>query len=227
MKTGIIGGTVLFDMKIIEGEEKEIETEYGKVNFIENENIVLIQRHGKNIPPHKINHKANISALKKMGVERIIGINSAGSLKEETTPGLIAVPDDFICFWKTETFFDKEIKHTSPGLDEETREKIIETAKKIGLDVTERGVYIQTSGPRFETKAEINMFKNFADFVGMTMASEATLAKEKGIKYASICSIDNFANGIMGKDIEYKDLFETNKKNLRKLVLAVIEKLKV
>ncbi|MBW2999257.1 MTAP family purine nucleoside phosphorylase, partial [Candidatus Woesearchaeota archaeon] len=225
-KLGVIGGSVFFSKELFDdAEEKEVNTEHGKAVVLVNENIVFVPRHGvnKNIPPHKINHKANILALKDSGVKDIIAVNSCGSLKEDIAPGSIVIPDDFICFWQIPTFFEKEIKHITPEIDEALREKIISESKEAGMQVLEKGIYVQTIGPRIETKAEIYMLKNYADIVGMTMASEATLAKEMGLNYASICSIDNYANGIKGK-VTNELIAEEREKNtekIKKLLTAV------
>ena len=195
-------------------EGKEIETEYGKVDVLAGENIVYIQRHGKNntIPPHKINHRANIAALKELGVKTVIGINSVGSLRSKIRPGAMVIPEDYINF-NCATFFDKEIKHITPGLNKELREKVINLAKKEKITTTNWGTYYQTRGPRLETKAEVSMLKGFAHLVGMTMASEATLAKETEMKYAAICSVDNYAHGIVKKALTDEQIMEMRKKN--------------
>ncbi len=181
------------------------------------ENIIFLQRHGSDVPPHKINHKENILSLKKQGAEVVIGINSVGSLKKEIKPGSIVIPDDYISLKDIQTYYDLEVRHITPGLDEDIRKKIIATASEINLKVIEKGVYIQAIGPRLETKAEINMIKNYADVVGMTMANEATLAKELGLKYASICSVDNYANGITEEPVTFEDIKMAQKKNKEKI----------
>ena len=179
--------------------------------------VIFLQRHGKDIPPHKINHKENILLLKKKGAEIIIGINSVGSLKKEIKPGSVIIPDDYINLKDIQTYYDLEVRHITPGLDEEIRKKIIAAADEISLKVVESGIYIQAIGPRLETKAEINMIKNYADVVGMTMANEATLAKELGLKYASICSVDNYANGITEEQVTFEDIKTAQKENKEKI----------
>ncbi|MFC1690644.1 MTAP family purine nucleoside phosphorylase [Nanoarchaeota archaeon] len=183
--------------------------------------VIFLKRHGKNIPPHKINHKKNISYLKKKGVKTIIGINSVGSLKRRIKPGSIVIPHDYINLKNIQTYYDLKAKHITPGLDEDLRGKIIKASKKIKLRTINRSVYIQTLGPRFETKAEINMIKKYADIVGMTLANEATLAKELGLKYACICSVDNYANGITKRKISEKDIKKAQKENKNKVKLLL------
>ncbi|MCK9275929.1 MAG: MTAP family purine nucleoside phosphorylase [Syntrophales bacterium] len=200
-KTGVIGGTVFLDEKLFElGEEKIIGTAFGKATLFTSDTIIYIPRHGTDpdnfILPHLINHAANIKALKDEGAEEIIGINSTGSLKKGLPPGFLVIPDDFIAFCPTPTIFSNAAVHTPPILDEKMRSRLRSAAAACKVTPVSSGVYWQTMGPRFETKAEIRMMANFCDIVGMTMASEAILSCEFQIPYASICSIDNYAHGI-------------------------------
>ena len=220
MPLGIIGGTSLFGSKFLEdAKEKEIETEYGTVYLLftvtHSHEVVFIPRHGKkeNIPPHRINHKANIMAFKELNVEKIVGVTSVGSLKLDLKPRSIVVPHDYISLCYIPTFYDDEIVHVTPGLDEGLRRDIIKVATDLGVDLIERGVYFQTVGPRLETRAEINLIKNYADVVGMNMASEATLAKELELRYANISTVDNYAHGIIAEEeLDYKKIVEAASK---------------
>lgn len=228
----IIGGTGL-KSNFGEFKEKEIATKYGKAFVFLGKDVVFIQRHytkeKKEIPPHRINHRANIFALKKLKVDFIISTSSVGSLKKKIKPKSILIPDDYINFWNIPTFFDEERVHITPCLDESLREKIIEIAKKLKIPVIKKGVYFQTSGPRLETKAEISLIKNFADVVGMTMGSEATLANELNLKYASICQVDNYAHGIVARELDFRKVMkdaEKTRERLIKLLKGVIEELK-
>jgi 5'-methylthioadenosine phosphorylase len=225
-KIGIIGGKSLIETRFWkEGREKKILTQYGKVNFVSFKNLILICRHGKEgkIPPHKINHKANILAFKKLKVKFIFSFNSVGSLKRKIKPGDFLIPDDFIDF-DPPTFFDKEANFTTPEISEKLRKVLIKIAKKLKLKFWPRGIYFNTKGPRLETKAEINLIKKFADVVGMTMAREATLAKELNLEYASLCSVDNFAHGIIKKPLNQKEI-EENQKRASKIFEKVIEEI--
>lgn len=197
---GVLGGVGFFEKDIFKKASiSEVKTPYGPSEIIEMENILFLPRHGikKKRPPHMVNHKANLVALRDKGIERIIGMNSVGSLKREIPPPSILIPSDYINFIDVATYHDSEIVHVVPSLDENLRYDLISQAKKMNLNVIEKGIYIQTRGPRLETRAEISMLKNFGDIVGMTMASEATLSKELDLVYASICSVDNYANGIV------------------------------
>jgi 5'-methylthioadenosine phosphorylase len=228
----VIGGTSLLDLNFLENLSEEFaENSYGRVYLLKNREIVFLPRHGRDrrIPPHRINHRANIMALSDLGVERIIGVGCAGSLKKEITPRSILIPNDYLHLEGLETFFDAEIKHITPCLDESLREGIIESARKSGMKVFEGGVYAQTRGPRLETKAEVSFLRDYADVVGMTMASEATLSQELEIPYACICTVDNYAHGITDETLDFEEIVKTaskNREDLKKLLKSVIEELK-
>ncbi|MFW6449807.1 MAG: MTAP family purine nucleoside phosphorylase [Nanoarchaeota archaeon] len=193
---------------------QKITTEYGDV-FVENKNgVYFLQRHGEKTPPHSINHKANIQALYQNNVDRIISVNSCGSMRKDMPPGTIVITSDYINL-HGDTFYESEMRFTIPGMDKELRNQIIQLAQKHDFKVIDRGIYWQSRGPRFETKAEIQMFSTFADLVGMTMGTEATLAKEKEIKYANISVVDNFANGI--SELSLEDVEQSQKNSSKKL----------
>ncbi|MBU4266600.1 MAG: MTAP family purine nucleoside phosphorylase [Candidatus Altiarchaeota archaeon] len=232
MALGIIGGTSLFGTEFFKGFKEEWnETEHGKAYLLTSEGVVFIPRHGKDrkIPPHRINHRANIKALEMRGIKRIIGINSVGSLRKELNPGSIVVPDDYIALCNIATVHDEEIVHITPVLDEWLRQEIAKAAREMGIKIIPEGIYFQSTGPRLETRAEINLMKNFADLVGMSLASEATLAQELGIGYASICAVDNYANGIVEGELDFEKVVEEasrNRVDLKRLLLRLIEELK-
>jgi 5'-methylthioadenosine phosphorylase len=213
-----MGGDFLDD----DFKEKKIKTEYGTALIFmdKDNNLVFIPRHGKNkeIPPHKINHHANIMALKKLKVKAIISTSSVGSLKEEILPKSILIPHDYINFWNIPTFFNEGQIHITPSLDETLRELIARVARKLNIKIISKGIYFQTSGPRLETKAEISLIKKFADVVGMTMGSEATLAKELKLRYASICQVDNYCHGITSEKLDFKKVIEEAEKSREELI---------
>lgn len=212
----IIGGTSLLNSSLFSSwKDRSIKTPYGNIRVKVGNSAVFLQRHGSPpVPPHTINHRANIWALRKLGAKKIISINSVGSLKASIKPGTLAIPDDFLSVWSIPTFFDKEIRFFIPQMDKPLARYLHGLCKKTGISARNGGVYIQTIGPRLETKAEISMLKRFGDIVGMTMASEATLSMEYGIPYASLCSIDNYCNGITNKPLTMKQIMDNVRKNL-------------
>ncbi|MGB2841046.1 MAG: MTAP family purine nucleoside phosphorylase [Halobacteriota archaeon] len=230
MTLGIIGGTSLFDTQLLEGaKEREVETKYGTVYLLSTADVVFIPRHGKdrNIPPHRINHKVNMAAFKQLGVEKIVGATSAGSLKLDIKPRSLIVPHDYISLCSIPSFYDDELVHVTPCLDEGLRTAILKVAKDSGVDLVEKGVYFQPAGPRLETRAEINFIKNYADVVGMSMASEATLAKELRLRYANVSTVDNYAHGIIAEEeLDYKKIVDAASKSmadLEKVLMKLIE----
>jgi 5'-methylthioadenosine phosphorylase len=231
-KTGIIAGTA-FGRIGLSGQATPVEvpTRFGKVTLLEFEDIVFLPRHGidDSTPPHRINHRAHLSAFKDLGVPRIIGVNSVGSLKREIPPKTILVPHDYINLWGIQTLFNDEIRHITPGLDEDLRRLILKVAKKRKIEIASRGVYIQTTGPRLETRAEIQLLRQFGDVVGMTMANEATLSRELFIPYVSICSVDNYCHGISDTPLSAEEILRnarTNMEKVKSLVLAIVEEVK-
>ena len=231
-KTGVIAGSAFHRIGLSEEVNPvKVSTSFGKVTVLESDDIVFLPRHGMedSVPPHRINYRANLSAFKKKGIARIVGVNSVGSLKPEIPPKTLVIPHDYINLWGIQTLFDGEIRHIIPGLDEDLRQLIISVAEKRKIEVTDGGIYIQTTGPRLETRAEIHLLKNFGDVVGMTMANEATLAQELSIPYASICSVDNYCHGISEPPLKADDILRTARSNMERtksLVLAIIEEVR-
>jgi 5'-methylthioadenosine phosphorylase len=220
---GIIGGTLLLENDFLEDrEETELRTPFGvaevDLGHLNGVEVAVIQRHGrrKNRPPHMVNHPANFYAFKALGAEKVIGLGSVGCLREEVEIPALIIPHDYIDFFSSATVFNDSLVYITPGFDETVRKVLIETAKEVSsLPVIEKGVYFQTRGPRLETRAEIAMIKNFADCVGMTAGSEATVAKELGIRYAVICTMDNYAHGIKGETVDYEVIIKRAKENAK------------
>ena len=219
---GIIGGSALGDAFELEEEQaKFLMTPHGapsdppRVGHHAGVPVAFLPRHGKDhrIPPHKLNHRANLWALKEIGTSHIIGTSSTGSLKKTIHPGTFVVPDDFVAFWNIPTFFDDRVVHSTPSLDAALRRALVAAAKESGASVKDGGSYVQTTGPRLETRAEIAFFQKVGDVVGMTMASEATLACELGIPYASLCTVDNFAHGIVDEPLTFEAIRNTQREN--------------
>ncbi|UCF07264.1 MAG: MTAP family purine nucleoside phosphorylase [Thermoplasmata archaeon] len=228
---GVLGGVGFSQSAIFSSTEVEtVETPYGSVHMFLAGRIAFVARHGRagNVPPHKINHKANISAFKGKGISKVIGVNSVGSLKPEISPPTILIPHDYFNPWDIATIFDDRIVHVVPGLDQALRNDLLSFADILGLGAVEKGVYVQTLGPRLETKAEVRVLKAFGDVVGMTMANEATLAKEMGLGYASICSVDNFAHGITDEPLTNEMILKNARANgerIAEFLLKVVEEL--
>ena len=233
--TGIISSTVLQDSEFFKNLEKRtMENEFGKAIVLVSDTVAYIPRHGEDpehhILPHLVNYRANLKALKDLGVEEVISTNSTGSLKRHLKPGMFVVPDDFIVLSGGPTIFDTKPVHITPILSEEVRQRWIEAAYDCGIDVINGGVYWQTAGPRLETIAEIKMMSMFADLVGMTMGSEAVVARELDLRYASLCSVDNYGHGLVEKPLIMEEILEGGRRHAEAIVRIVtryIERRKV
>ena len=233
---GIIGGTGVYDIvdKADSMRKEKVETEYGDVEVsilnIDNKEVAFLPRHsaGHSYPPHKINYKANICALEKIGVNEIIATNSVGSLNQDIGPGSFVIVDDFIDFTvlRDKTFFDDSVVHTdmTEPYCKRLREILISTG-----DVIPTGTYVCTEGPRFETPAEIKMFQIMGgDVVGMTGLPEVVLAREKNICYSSICIVSNYGAGISPDKLsmeEVLDIMNDKSNELLDLIYDTVKKL--
>jgi len=209
MKIGLICGQEINEL-INDSEEIIVETNYGNtlINFkkLENNEFYSINRHGENkkIPPHNINYRANIQALKSCNIENIISIFTVGSMKKTILTGDFVIPNDFIDFTKSRclTYFENDRVHIDmnnpfcPSL----RKLLIESCKIVDdKKIHNKGVYLTTEGPRLETSSEINLFSNYADIVGMTLVPEIILAREQNICYAALCVVCNMAAGLQNE----------------------------
>ena len=221
---GIIFGTILIQGMQHSNDVKRIRhvNEFGTAYISISDDIVFLSRHGINpdkyILPHLINHKANLKAMKDIGVTEIVSVNSTGSLKLSLQPGKIVIPDDFIMLSPYPSIYINKPVHITPVLDEDIRKECIKSASDVEQEVLDGGIYWQTTGPRLETKAEIRLMSQFADIVGMTMASEAIIAMELGLQYAAICSVDNYAHGIEETELTIAEITSHGRINEKKIV---------
>ena len=207
VKIGIIGGSGLDDPQLLQNyEEKEIETPFGKPSSnivcgkISGVDVCILARHGKKheIPPHMINYRANIAALKILGCTHILATSAVGSLKEKIKPGDLVFPNQFIDFTKQRknTFYEEigNVQHTEMAepFSNELRRILIETAEELGFRKHDWATIAVIEGPRFSTRSESFMFRNFADIIGMTAVPECNLAKEAGIPYQVIAMVTDY-----------------------------------
>ena len=231
-RVGIIGGSGVLDIELFaDMKQRELVTDYGRVIVEEGAaGLIFLQRHGTPLlPPHKLNHRANIAALKQCGVKYVVAVNSTGSLKSNLAPGSLLLPDDYFNPWAIKTFFDDSLEFVTPSLSAKVRRAVITAAAELAVELISSGTYIQTTGPRFETPAEIRVLSGWGDVVGMTMANEATLAREIGLEYASLCLVDNYANGVCEQRVNIAEVEKAQKRNsqvLAGLLPAVIAQLK-
>ena len=234
-KLAIIGGSGLYDVE--EFKERELislDTPWGKpsdeilkTKYNDNE-VYFLPRHGRGhyISPTKINFRANIDALKQLGVSDIVSVSAVGSLKENLPPGKFVIVDQFIdrTFAREKTFFEDEIvahvsmaHPTSNGLMNACEDAI----KKSNIDYQRNGTYVVMEGPQFSTLAESNLYRSWnADVIGMTNMPEAKLAREAEIRYASVSMVTDF-------DCWHPDHENVDVQQVIKILLSNAEKAKV
>jgi 5'-methylthioadenosine phosphorylase len=235
-RIGIVSGTIFLQNTgiLADPEERLLETPFGPAQAFLTDRVAFIPRHGndpgRHILPHDINHPANLAALKALGVQEVIAVNSTGSLKRALEPGMAVIPDDFIMLYPGPTVFTSTQDHITPILDEGVRRRFAEAARDCRIPIIEGGVYWQTAGPRFETRAEIRLMAQAADVVGMTMASEAIVARELGLAYGSVCSIDNYAHGLVDTPLTQEEVLCRARQNSEKaatLIKRYLERIEI
>jgi len=227
---GIIGGTGIYNPELLQdAKEIEISTPFGKpsdlitIGIFENRKIAFIPRHGRKhtIPPHKINYRANIWAMKELGVKGIIAPAAVGSLREELKPGDIVVPNQFIdkTHGRDASFYDGgKICHISVAdpFCPELSETIFNSGRKLGLVIHKNGTCVVIQGPRFSTRAESNLFRSWgADIINMTIVPECVLAREAQICYATFATITDY-DAFTDKAVSLTDVVSVLKGNSEK-----------
>ena len=244
-KVAIIGGTGLTSINGLEITGREIiQTPFGEPSGplvrgkLAGTDVYFLPRHGAahTIPPHKINYRANIWALKEAGVEQVIAVNAVGGIREDMLPGTLIIPDQVVDYTvsRINTFFEEGLKQvvhidfTEPFC-ESLRKQIISAADKASVSVIKEGTYAATQGPRLETAAEVNRLeRDGCHLVGMTCMPEAALAREKDLCYASISVVANLAAGRGDEDLTMEMIeknLNTGMQKVCQLVAAVIPSL--
>lgn len=245
-RIGIIGGSGLEEPGILSDYyEKEVDTPFGKPSSplmfgkIGGKEVVIISRHGKKheFPPSQVNYKANIFALKEEKCKLIIATSACGSLKEEIKREDFVVPDQLIDFTsRINTFFDKfefgpiHVSLADP-FSEKIRKELINSCNELGVRVHPLGTLITIEGNRFSTRAESNMFRQFADIINMSVATEASLAREAEVEYACIAMASDYdcwktEEEPVTWDI-IKQVMKNNSEKVRKVLIKTIENLEL
>lgn len=195
-RLGVIGGSGLRDSRF--GADARPITVAG-VPLLDAGDFLLLQRHGlrRYVRPHEIDHTAHVRALAAADCDRVLALSSVGSLRADWSVGTTLCPDDFYALHVNDTLHDDGASHTVPGFDPSWRACVLAAWRNHATtSIVDGGVYVQTRGPRFETRAEVRALARLGDVVGMTIAAECILTREAGIAYASVCVVDNLANGL-------------------------------
>ena len=236
---GIIGGSGVEEISELADsiEKRTVDTEYGSVEVsllsIEDKTVAFLPRHsaGHTCPPHKINFKANIMALKEIGVTQIMATNAVGSLDLDIGPGSIVLPDDFLDFTvnRDRTFYDDVVIHidmTEPFCNR-LRGAILANSGCVDGNVVDGGTIVCTEGPRFETPAEIKMFSILGGaIVGMTTLPEAVLAREKEMCYAPIAVVSNYSTSISPTKLDTKEVLDIMAQKKGELINLLLDTIK-
>ncbi len=211
LTVAVIGGTG-FGAALAPGTPETVETEYGQASLTRTAlsdglTLLFLARHGAghSLPPHRINHKANIAALRDLGTDAVFATTAVGSLRPEIAPGEFVILDDFLDFTKGEvvTFYSEpgQVRHTDfvHPYDPYLREILLQTMPpEIAPRVHRAGTYLCVSGPRYETPAEVRLFGQWGGaVVGMTGAPEAILCREAGLRYAGVALATNYGTGLV------------------------------
>lgn len=245
VKIAVIGGSGLYDMpEISDIEELDIDTPFGKpsnpvrVGTLHGKRVAFLARHGKGhvLSPASVPQRANIYALKSLGVRFIISANACGSLREAYEPGHLVIPDQLIDYnigTRERSFFETGVvAHigVADPFDEFLRQQLTESVKAVGGVVHEKATFIIEDGPRFATRAESHLFRQWGcDLVGMTAAPESFLAREAEIAYASIAHITDYDSWHEEEaDVSTHMVLETLGKNValvKKVIAHAVEHL--
>lgn len=240
-KIGIIGGSGFYEIPGVNFiEEIKLVTDYGAPSdsylhyTFEGLELYFLSRHNRmhSIAPHTINYRANIDGFDRLGVRRILTISATGGISADLKPGDIVIPDNGIDLTsgRNSTYYDAgEIYHVDltspycPGL----RSQVVKASDNAGVVVRDGGVTICTNGPRMETASEIKAYRQWgADIVGMTLFPECVLAKEKGICYANISVVSNYAAGIKDTPLTTSEVIDVMNKsggNVGKIVKSFLQ----
>ncbi len=238
----IIGGSGFGQIKELEiTAKKTVQTPFGEPSAplvfgkLGGKEIIFLPRHGEEhtIPPHQINYRANIWALKEAGVKKIVGMGAVGGIRRDMAPGHLAVPHQIIDYtWgRAHTFFEQQrgkvvhVDFTDPYC-EALRASLIEAGRLAGVELIPDGTYGATQGPRLESAMEINrMERDGSDLVGMTGMPEAALARELELSYAACAVVANWAAGRGDGPITWEEIeasLDEGMEKARRVLLATV-----
>lgn len=221
MRWGIIGGSGVYRLTQGQGFERHtVVTHYGEVKCFVGKwagrEVVFVPRHGEGhtIPPHRINYRANVLAMRRLGVEAVLATAASGSLRSDLIPGTLVVPDQLLdlALQRPRTFFDGDgapvvhVDLTSPFCPT-LRWALKQVAEALGITLMDGGCYVCGEGPRYETSAEVRALAQLGgDVVGMTAGTEAALFREAEICYAIVAIVTNWGAGISPQPLSHSEV---------------------
>ena len=241
-KLAIIGGTGLSKIPNLEIVHREVShTPYGEPSAplthgrLDGRDILFLPRHGSShsIPPHRVNYRANLWALRHAGVDTVLAVAAVGGITERMAPGMIVIPDQIIdyTYARDHTLFEADLSQVT-HIDftypycESLRQQLLEAAHHSGINTVAGGTYGATQGPRLETAAEIRRLeRDGCDLVGMTGMPEAALAREMELCYATCAVVSNWAAGKTEGTIELRDIEQnliSGMEQVKSLVAALL-----
>jgi 5'-methylthioadenosine phosphorylase len=243
-EVGVFGGSGFYSF-LEDVETVEVETPYGKpsapftIGEIGGTRVAFLPRHGPNheLPPHRIPYRANVWAMRELGVRRIIGPNASGALTNELELGEFVVCDQFVdrTSGREDTFYDgPETTHVSAAdpYCPDLRALLLETAAQLGIKARDGGTVVTIQGPRFSTRAESKWFQSMGwEVINMTAFPEGWLARELELCYANISMVTDHDVGVPGTDVgavsheTVVTVFNENNSRLRELLFAVVPKI--
>ena len=225
-RIGVIGGSGLSEL-FVGGPraEHKVATPWGPPSAAIQEGdvggrtVLFLPRHGPGhtIPPHRVNYRANVDALRSLGAEAIVTVSSVGSLREELPPGTFVLPEQFVDLTRQRptTFFDGgRVYHVSMAdpFCPDLLAQAAEAGRATGHPFADKRTYVCVEGPRFSTRAESRYFRGFADVIGMTLVPEVTLARERGICYVCLATVTDF-DVWAEKPVEAREIVEVMRRN--------------
>ena len=227
-RLAVVGGNSLIGSDIgVDAPELTVDDGTRAVVVRDLGDAYLLQRHGFDgyTPPHLVDHHANLRALAALGCDRVLALNSCGGLRDTLGVGTFLLADDFVALGPVPSRFDDERGHRVASFDPAWRAEVLDTWRTAAAEpLRDGGVYWQVIGPRLESPAEIRMFAQHADVVGMTMASECVVAGEVGLAYASVCIVDNLANGVGEAPLTWAE-FEAGRATTQRVLARVLDAL--
>jgi len=239
---GVFGGSGFYAF-LEEAEEVEVETPFGRpsapvsVGKLEGRRIAFLPRHGRRheLPPHRIPYRANVWAMRELGVRRLLGPCASGALRPDLALGELVVCDQYVdrTWGRGDTFYDgPETTHVSSAdpFCPDLRRVLVETARELGIPVRDGGTVVVIQGPRFSTRAESRWFQDMGwDVINMTCYPECHLARELELCYATVAMVTDYDVGVEGGEAVSADrvveVFRQNTERLRQLLWAAIPRI--